>query len=210
VVAYLKRLTEAALTEAAAALAERDPDLGGVVARYGPPPMWERPPGFPTLLKTILEQQVSLVSAAAAYRRLLDTMGELTPASFMALDDTTLRAVGFSRQKARYGRVLAEALLDGSLDLDQLEHEDDNTVRSALTSLTGIGSWTADTYLLMALGRPDIWPAGDVALQSAVQDLKGLPIRPSAERMDELAAVWRPWRAVAARILWFHYLGGEA
>ncbi len=203
------RLTEASLAEGVAVLAERDHHLAGAVDHYGPPPLWDRRPGFPTLLKTVLEQQVSLASAAAAYGRLLEVVGVLTPGTFLGLDDVTLRQVGFSRQKTRYGRVLADALLDGSLDLDALEHLDDREARDALTSLKGIGPWTADTYLLMALLRPDVWPAGDIALQAAVQDLKVLSARPSHDEMIELAEDWRPWRAVAARILWFHYLGGQ-
>jgi len=202
-------LTETGLAEGAAILAERDPDLGQVVSRYGPPPLWGREPGFATLLRIILEQQVSLASAAAAYARLLAVVGSLTPETFRALDDGTLRGVGFSRQKTRYGRVLAEALLDGSLDLEEVEGMDDARARGTLTALTGIGLWTADIYLLMALGRRDVWPSGDIALQGAVQDLKGLPARPSAETMVDLAEAWRPWRAVAARILWFHYLEGQ-
>jgi DNA-3-methyladenine glycosylase II len=210
VVAHLNRLTEASLAEGAAVLAERDLQLGAVVARYGSPPMWERPPGFATLLRIILEQQVSLASAAAAFDRLLGRLHPLTPQSFLTLNGDVLRHVGFSRQKARYGRALAAALVDGSLDLAALDQKSDEDVRAALTTLPGIGPWTADTYLLMALRRPDVWPAGDVALQASVQDLKGLPNRPSSDEMNELAVPWRPWRAVAARVLWFHYLGGRA
>jgi DNA-3-methyladenine glycosylase II len=205
----MNRLTEDSLAAGVAVLVERDPDLAGVVERFGSPPLWDRRPGFPTLLKTVLEQQVSLASAAAAYGRLLEIVDSLTPEAFLALDDLTLRQVGFSRQKAHYGRVLAHALLEGSLDLEALEDLDDREARAALTSLKGIGPWTADTYLLMALLRPDVWPAGDIALQAAVQDLKGLPARPTNDEMIDLAEVWRPWRAVAARILWFHYLEGH-
>ena len=201
-------LTESTLAAATSFLAKQDPDLGGVVRRYGVPPLWGREPGFATLLRTILEQQVSLASADAAYRRLLEVVDPLTPEGFLGLDDATLRAVGFSRQKTRYGRLLAESLVDGSLDLEAVSGLEDDAARGALTSLTGIGPWTADTYLLMALGRQDVWPAADIALQAAVRDLKSLPARPTAEAMVDLAEPWRPWRAVAARILWFHYLGG--
>ena len=201
-------LTESTLVAATSLLAKQDPDLGGVVRRYGVPPLWGREPGFATLLRTILEQQVSLASADAAYRRLLEVVDPLTPEGFLGLDDATLRAVGFSRQKTRYGRLLAESLVDGSLDLEVVSGLEDDAAREALTSLTGIGPWTADTYLLMALGRQDVWPAADIALQAAVRDLKSLPARPTAEAMVDLAEPWRPWRAVAARILWFHYLGG--
>ena len=205
----MNRLTEATLQEGVTELAGRDPDLGRAVDRYGPPPLWDRKPGFATLLKTILEQQVSLASAAAAFDRLMEVVGVLTPESFLAQDDATLRQAGFSRQKARYGRILSSALMDESLDLEVIGDLGDDEAREALTALTGIGLWTADTYLLMALRRPDVWPAGDIALQAAVADLKGLPARPSPEEMIELAEAWRPWRAVAARILWFHYLDGR-
>jgi DNA-3-methyladenine glycosylase II len=201
-------LSDRSLIEGISILTIQDPDLAAVITRYGPPPLWAREPGFAALLKIILEQQVSLASAQAAYDRLVEAVGSLTPTSFLSLDDSTLRAVGFSRQKTRYGRLLAEALLDGSLDLEAVARLDDRAARDALMSMKGIGSWTADTYLLMALLRPDVWPAGDIALQAAVQDLKGLPERPTAEGMVTMAEKWRPWRAVAARILWFHYLGG--
>ncbi len=205
----MKPLTEATLREGIAVLAGRDADLASVVERHGRPPMWDREPGFATLLKTILEQQVSVASAAAAYDRLLEVVGVLTPDSFLAQDDAMLRRVGFSRQKTRYGRILAEALRNGSFDLQAVGRLDDDAARDVLTTLTGIGFWTADTYLLMALRRPDVWPAGDVALQAAVQDVKGLPARPTHDEMVDLAVAWRPWRAVAARLLWFHYLGGR-
>jgi DNA-3-methyladenine glycosylase II len=205
----MNRLTSTSLVEGVGVLAARDPDLADVVEQYGPPPLWGRNPGFATLLKIILEQQVSLASAAAAYRRLEEVVGSLTPDAFLALDDTTLRRVGFSRQKTRYGRVLAESLLDGSLELDVIGLLGDDEARAALMSLKGIGSWTADIYLLMALRRPDVWPAGDIALQSAVQGVKGWSVRPSPDEMIGLAEPWRPWRAVAARILWFHCLGGQ-
>ena len=204
----MKVLDQTMLAEGVAVLADRDADLGGVVERYGLPPLWAREPGFATLLKTILEQQVSLASAQAAYDRLCKAVGSLTPSSFLSLDDTTLRAVGFSRQKARYGRLLARELVDGSFDLEAVAQLDDDDARAALTSLTGIGSWTADTYLLMALLRPDVWPAGDIALQVAVQDLKVLSNRPVHDEMVDIGEAWRPWRGVAARLLWFHYLGG--
>lgn len=201
-------LDEARLQEGVLELTARDEDLASVVARFGPPPMWDREPGFPTLLRTILEQQVSLASAQAAYDRLVAGVGLLTPESFLTLDDAVLRTIGFSRQKARYGRLLAQALFDGSVDLDEIAGMADDAARRALLSLTGIGPWTADTYLLMALRRADVWSAGDIALQAAVQDLKRLPGRPTHDEMIGLAEPWRPWRAVAARILWFHYLGG--
>jgi len=199
-------LSNELLISAVDTLIAQDPDLAGVIARFGYPPLWPREPGFPTLLKLILEQQVSLASAQAAYDRLLGVVGALTPQRLLALDDETLRAVGFSRQKARYARLLAEAVLSGSLDVDALPHLDDESVRAELQKITGIGPWTAEVYLLMALLRPDVWPRGDIALATAAQQVKGLPSRPSQTELHDLAEQWRPWRAVAARILWHHYL----
>lgn len=199
-------LTEASLHDAVAELSRRDPDLGAVVARYGPPPLWAREPGFPTLVLLILEQQVSLASARAAYNRLEAATGTVTPANFLALDDGELRTAGFSRQKAGYARALAEAMLGGAFDPDSLPDLDDDGVRRALTALKGIGPWTAEIYLLMVLRRPDAWPAGDLALATAAQQVKGLAARPSPAELVELAEAWRPWRAAAARILWHHYL----
>ena len=199
-------LSNELLITAVDTLTAQDAALAGVVERFGYPPLWPREPGFPTLLKLILEQQVSLASAQAAYDRLLGVVGMLTPERLLALNDETLRTVGFSRQKARYARLLAEAVLNGSLDVDALLHLDDESVRTELQKITGIGPWTAEVYLLMALLRPDVWPRGDIALASAAQQVKGLPSRPSQAELHDLAEQWRPWRAVAARILWHHYL----
>lgn len=199
-------LDEARMAVAAHELAARDPDLAAIVARFGPPPLWARPPGFSTLIYIILEQQVSLASARAAYDRLLALADPLTPVSFLALDDAALRAAGFSRQKTAYGRHLAQAVLSGQLDLEALAGLDDEDVRARLTAVKGIGRWTADVYLLMALLRPDVWPAGDLALAAAVQRVKKLDRRPSGEALIEMGEAWRPWRAVAARLFWVHYL----
>jgi DNA-3-methyladenine glycosylase II len=200
------RLTGVTLATATAELATRDHDLGAIVARYGPPPLWAREPGFPTLVHLILEQQVSLASAQAAFDRLRAVADPLTPGAFLGLDDAALLAIGFSRQKARYGRALAAALADGSLDLDALPALDDHEVDAALTALPGIGPWTATIYRLMVLLRPDAWPVHDIALAQAIAEVRGLDRRPSADEMHHLAEGWRPWRAVAARILWHHYL----
>jgi DNA-3-methyladenine glycosylase II len=201
-------LTEAALAEACRALAERDPDLARIRAELGTPPLWGREPGFPTLIHIILEQQVSLASARAAMDRLLAAASPLSPERLLAFDDTEMKAIGFSRQKMGYARLLSLAILDG-FDLDALERMDDEPVRAALTSLKGIGRWSADIYLLMALRRPDVWPRGDLALVVAAQAVKRLPARPSPEEFEALGDAWRPWRAAAARLLWWHYLDGE-
>lgn len=187
-------------------LSQRDPDFGRVLAKLGPPPMWTRRKGFGTLILIILEQQVSLASARAAFRRLTETVSPLTPEGFLKLSDSRLRRIGFSRQKTGYGRNLASAIIEGRIGLKRLERMDDETVRSELTQLKGIGKWTADIYLVTALRRPDIMPCGDLALASAVQMVKGLSSRPTPAELRTISEMWRPWRAVAARILWHYYL----
>lgn len=199
-------LTEATLLHAVEHLSRADPDLAEIVARFGPPPLWAREPGFPTLVLMILEQQVSLASARAAYDRLAAAVGEITPASVLQLADATLRTIGFSRQKTGYTRHLAAAIEEGRFDPQELGTMDDDDVRRALVALKGIGPWTAEVYLLMALGRPDAWPHYDLGLIVAAQEIKALPQRPSPQELELLAEPWRPYRAVAARILWHHYL----
>jgi len=190
-------------------LAERDADLGRVLYELGPPPIWDREPGFPTLVHIILEQQVSLASARSCFDKLLAVVDDLTPALLLELDDDTFKRAGFSRQKTEYVRVLAGALDDGELDLDGLADLPDEDIRERLMHLKGIGRWTADIYLLMALGRPDVWPVGDLALVVAVQRIKRLDARPSPDEFEKLGDEWRPWRSVAARLLWHHYLSAE-
>ncbi len=172
--------------------------------------MWAREPGFPTLLHIILEQQVSLASARAAFDKLSALAAPLTPERFLELDDATLKAAGFSRQKTGYGRNLAQAILVGSLDLARLAVLNDDAARAELMRIKGIGRWTADIYLLMALRRPDVWPSGDLALAVAAQRALGLPALPKSDELDAIAAAWRPWRAVAARLLWHYYLSRGA
>jgi DNA-3-methyladenine glycosylase II len=201
------KLTDTALASAVEELSVRDPDLAGIVQRFGLPPLWDRRPGFGTLLHIILEQQVSLSSAQAAFDRLRAAVDPLTPTGFLTLTDADLLAIGFSRQKARYGRALAAAVEDATLDLDGLEEEDDGAVNAALQALPGIGPWTSTIYLLMVLGRPDVWPAGDIALASSIAEVKRLERRPDAAEMEVLGEAWRPFRSVAARLFWLDYLG---
>ena len=188
-------------------LAERDDDLAKLYRRYGVPPLWSREPGFATLVQIVLEQQVSLASARAVFTRLNDAVPVLTPGSFLALGED-LKRFGFSRQKARYCRELAQRVNEGLLDLKSLEQLDDDSVRKRLTEVRGIGRWTAEIYLLMALNRPDAWPAGDLAVAKAVQQIKGLKEVPQGGELEEISEGWRPWRALAARLLWQHYLKG--
>jgi DNA-3-methyladenine glycosylase II len=204
------RLDEAGLAVAVEQLAQRDADLAAIVARFGLPPLWAREPGFPTLVLMILEQQVSLASARAAYNKLEGATGKIEPASVLQLDDATLRMIGFSRQKTAYTRSLAQALVEERFDLDGLAHQDDDAVRAALVALKGIGPWTAEVYLVMALRRPDAWPIHDLGLLVAAQEVKGLPQRPTPQELAALAEPWRPWRAAAARLLWHHYLSTRA
>ena len=187
-------------------LSDNDPDLAGIVARHGHPPLWDREPGFPTLIHIILEQQVSLASAQAAFDRLRTAANPLIPARFLELSDQELLAIGFSRQKARYGRALAQAIETGTLDLDALVGLDDDAVHISLQRVPGIGPWTSTIYLLMVLLRPDLWPSGDIALAESVGEVTGLGRRPSAAEMAELGERWRPWRSVAARLFWHDYL----
>ncbi|MCH7781573.1 DNA-3-methyladenine glycosylase 2 family protein [candidate division KSB1 bacterium] len=187
-------------------LSEKDEDLEEIVKDLGIPPMWNRKPGFPTLLHIILEQQVSLASARAAYNRLLSSVKPLNPENFLKLNDSELLVIGYSRQKTLYSRILAGSILDGSIDLNKIEKMNDSDARSELMKLKGIGRWTADIYLLMALGRPDVMPAGDLALEVALQHVKGLKSRPTGDELQKISNAWRPWRAVAARILWHFYL----
>ena len=199
-------LTEEFFVDAVDKLAQRDADLAAVLAKYGRPPLWVREPGFPSLVYIILEQQVSLASARAAYQRLLAATKQLTPARFLRLSNAELKQIGFSRQKTLYTRLLAEALDRGHFDLRHLHDLHDDSARKMLIALKGIGHWTADIYLLSALRRPDIWPVGDLALATAVQEVKRLRIRPSPEKLQKMSAPWRPYRAVAARLFWHAYL----
>lgn len=202
-------LTKARLLEGVTELCQRDPDLNKIVVTIGPPPMWARKQRFSTLVYIILEQKVSIVSARAVYQRLMDVMQVPTPQEFLGLSDFELKLVGFSRQKMRYCRLLAQSILSGALDLSALRYMPDDAVHAKLTTVKGIGPWSADVYLLTALRRPDIWPSADIALAAAVQRVKRLRSRPTAEKLDVLGRRWTPWRSVAARLLWHHYLSSR-
>jgi DNA-3-methyladenine glycosylase II len=200
------KLTTRTLQHGIDHLIKTDRDLARLVSDLGNPPMWDREPGFPTLVHIILEQQVSLASARAAFNKLTEAAGRLTPEKLLDYKDNELNGFGFSRQKIRYCRELAQAILRRDLDLEALDTLDDKRVRARLMEIKGIGPWTADIYLLMVLLRPDVWPAGDLALAVATQRLKALPARPDDDELTHIANPWRPWRAVAARILWHYYL----
>lgn len=199
-------LTEQSLKDGLRFLARTDASLAQILKDFGPPPIWEREQGFPTLLYIILEQLVSLTSAKATFERLLALVSTLTPESFIGLDDATLRRAGFSRQKTAATRNLARAIIAGDLDLDALNFMNDDEARLELIKIKGIGPWTADIYLLRALLRPNVFPAGDRALVVAYQSIYNLAEPPTTKEMERLAARWRPWRSVAARLLWHYYL----
>lgn len=190
-------------------LSSRDPALAGVIDQYGPPPLWLRRPGFASLVRIILEQQVSLASAAAAYQRLQKAVGRVTPHQLVMVSPARLHRAGITRQKSRFCQELARQLISGTLDLRALAQLSDREVTEQLVKVPGIGPWTADIYLLMLLGRPDIWPMGDVALATAVWRLMQLDQRPGYQQLAEMATAWAPWRAVAARILWHYYLSAR-
>jgi len=202
----LTPLTEANLLRAAKTLASRDSDLSAVFKNYGPPPLWARRPGFSTLVKIILEQQVSLKSAAALFARLKKNTTPFHPARVIELGETHLKSLGLTRQKTAYCLHLAESLRDKPLLLRQLSGMDDTDVKAALMEIKGIGSWSADVYLLMVLRRPDVFPATDLALITAVTELKQLSRRPDSNQLLQVAEAWRPYRSVAARMLWQYYL----
>lgn len=201
-----KALTPRTLAAACRMLADADPHLKAVYDKYGTPPMWERPMGFATLLQIILEQQVSLASAKACFDKLAAYLGEVSPAGLLASSDAELKAVGFSRQKTSYARHLSEAVMEGRIDLDGLYMLTDAEVKAELIKLKGVGEWTSDIYLLMALLRPDVMPKGDIALHAAYQKLTGADKRPVSDEFVAMAIKWTPHRSVAARLLWHFYL----
>ncbi len=193
------------LDEGIAALAG-EPVFRTILGEAGPPRFRRRRNGFATLLHIILEQQVSIEAAAAMHRRLSETCQPLTPQRFLALDEATLRRCGFSRQKMGYARDLAQKVVDGRFDFASLAAADDAAAEARLRSLKGIGRWSAEVYLIFALGRDDIWPAADLGLQVAVAERLQLAARPAEAELRGLAEAWRPWRTVAACLFWQSYL----
>jgi len=202
----VEQLDAGAFARAARLLAKRDAALRQIVRAFGLPPFWQRPAGFQSLVLFILEQQVSLASAAAAYRRIKERLETIEPGRLLAASTEELRADGVSRQKDRYLRALAQAIGEEQLDLDTLALLPDDEVRKSLVALPGIGRWTADVYLLACLGRPDIWPVGDRALQVATAEALDLAEIPDALELEAIGERWKPSRAVAARLLWHGYL----
>ena len=187
-------------------LARRDADLANIIAEYGYPPMWTRPATFQTLVLTILEQQVSLASAYAAFKKLKEKIGFVTPKKILALSDAELRACYFSRQKIVYARELASTIQRRELILKKLFFSGDDDIRAEMIRIKGIGHWTVDVYLMHALQRTDLFPLGDIALVNSLRETKRLPKDVSKEEMLAIAEAWRPYRTVAAMILWHAYI----
>ena len=192
--------------QAAKELAQRDPHLAAILKTHGPPPMWARSRGFSTLVKIILEQQVSLASAASLFKRLRSNVVPFTPIRMLELGEAHLRTLGLTRQKAAYCVHLSQALVENRLNLRRLSRMSDADARAMLTTVKGLGAWSADVYLLMAMRRADIWPADDLALAVALTRLRGMQARLKSAELLEMAEVWRPYRSVAARMLWQYYL----
>lgn len=202
-------LTNRKLKIACERLSDADPQLRFVFEWYGPPPLWDREPGFATLVQIILEQQVSLASAKACFDKLVVRLGDVNPENLLALTDAELKTAGFSRQKSAYVRHLSEAILERRIDLDALQRLSDAEVKAELIKLKGIGEWTGDIYLLMALLRPDVMPKGDIALHAAWRKLSGEP-KMTSDQFLRIADRWRPHRSTAARLLWHFYLSEKA
>jgi DNA-3-methyladenine glycosylase II len=187
-------------------LARKDNDLKQILEKHGYPPMWTRPATFSTLVLTILEQQVSLASAYAAFKKLKEKIKSVTPENILALTDAELRTCYFSRQKIIYARELANAIKNNQLNLNQLSLATEEEVRHELKKIKGIGDWTADVYLMHALQRTDLFPLGDIALVNSLKEIKQLPIHITKEEMLAIAETWRPYRTIASMILWHAYI----
>jgi len=187
-------------------LAAADPELKYVIDTHGYPPFWSRPNSFESLVHIILEQQVSLASALAALNKLRERLQEITPARVLLLTDEEFKACYCSRQKAAYIKYLAEAIINGEINLEHFEETPDDEIRTKLTALKGIGNWTVDIYLMFVLHRADYYPIGDLAQVNALKRLKGLPISATREEIVAVAEQWSPYRTVASMILWHFYL----
>ena len=193
------------------ALIREDPNFASVLERAGPLPWRTRTPGFPGLLQAIVAQMISNQAASAIWGRLRALPGALDPIGLLELADADLRAAGLSRPKVAHARILAAAFLDGTLGAATLEAMGDDEAIARIASVKGLGTWTAEVYLLFALQRLDVFPAGDIALAAAAADLKHLDARPDQKALRGLAEAWRPARSLAARLLWHHwrYLTGR-
>ena len=186
------------------ALAAKDKHLMQILSEYGYPPFWTRPNTFETLVLTILEQQVSLASAYAAYKKLKSQLPAITPENLLLLTDEDLRSCSFTRQKTVYVRELANAIVSKQINLKSFEAKENEVVREELIALKGIGNWTIDIYLLHALQRTDIFPVGDLALVNAVRMIKEKQM--TKEEILKLSNKWKPYRSVATMMFWHYYI----
>jgi DNA-3-methyladenine glycosylase II len=187
-------------------LAKLDKDLNKIILLHGYPPLWNRKPTFETLIHIILEQQVSLASAKAALNKLKEKVGTVTPQKILALNDAEMKACYFSRQKTVYARHLAETISNKHFSLTKLKNSNDDEVAAKLKSVKGIGDWTVDVFLMMALNRTDRFPVGDIALIKSIKQVKDLPAETTKEKVLQLAEAWKPYRTIAAYLLWHSYL----
>ena len=187
-------------------LAKKDRELRNIIKQYGYPPMWTRPASFQTLILFILEQQVSLASAYAAFKKLKERIGHVTPSKILSLTDEELRSCYFSRQKIVYARELAKAVQSKQLRLTRLSNAHEDEIRLELKKIKGIGDWTVDVYLMHALQRSDLFPLGDIALVNSLKEIKQLHPHTTKEKMLVIAEPWRPYRSVASMILWHAYI----
>jgi DNA-3-methyladenine glycosylase II len=191
-------------------LAVKDAALKNIITQYGYPPFWSRPATFASLILFILEQQVSLASAKAAFDKLKEKIGTVTPQKVLLLSDEELKACYFSRQKTTYARCLAEAVLTKKVNLKKLATATNEEVRSTLIQVKGIGNWTADVYLMMVLQRCDLFPIGDIALINSAKTELQLPQQTTKEEVLAIAERWTPYRTIAAFLLWHAYLQRRA
>lgn len=201
----MRPLTPRRMSRALTVLAARDRDLAQVMEAVGRPRLRTREAGFPALLRIIVEQQLSVASARAIWGRLEAALGTVTPERYLALGEDGATRAGMSRPKHRYAAGLATEIAAGRLDIEGLRALDDEDAIAALTAINGIGRWTAEIYLLSALARPDVWPTGDLAIAAATGRIKGLAAQPERAELLAIGEAWRPWRAVAARLIWHYF-----
>lgn len=187
-------------------LGKKDPHLQSIINQYGYPPMWRRNNSFASLIHIILEQQVSLASAKAAFTRLQEKIGKITPQNLLKLSDEEMKACYFSRQKTVYARHLAEMILTGKINLTRLRQLSNDEIRTQLKQVKGIGDWTVDIYLLFVLQRTDIFPHGDLAMMNALKEVKKQKPQVSKEYIIKLSANWQPYRSVATMLFWHYYI----
>ncbi|MHA1537124.1 MAG: DNA-3-methyladenine glycosylase family protein [Alphaproteobacteria bacterium] len=201
----MDRLTKATLKSGLEQIAGNDEHMAAAIEEHGYPELRQREPGFEALLRAIVGQQLSIAAAGAIWKRLEDAVSPLTPQALMTQSETALRALGFSRQKIAYAKGLASDVRMGRVDLGGLSAMANDTAVAELVKIKGIGRWSAEIYLLFALGRADVFPVDDLALLIETQRVKGLKKRPDRKKMIRIAEAWRPWRGAAAHLLWHTY-----